>query len=198
MAEVVGNASTLGIGSDLFSPDLMSNQLPAFLNRATLASTLSFGTLTKTDQIAVATPSVQKPERATSAKDASAFQSFRPVKKEGKDSKPAKPDLKPSRPASRRMLLVEDLPNIFTSTATRSSFRSALMAYSSTKRLNASLEPNANVPLVVIVSEALTRPGQNEGELAASRYQGSGEQSVSVRTVVPVEVIHAPSTAEFK
>ena len=120
------------------------------------------------------------------------------MKKEGKDVKPAKSSLSSTRPATRRMLLVEDLPNIFTSPGTRASFRSALMAYSSTKRLNASLEPNANVPLVIIVSEALTRPGQNEGENAVLRYQGSGEQSVSVRTVVPVEVLQAPSTAEFK
>lgn len=57
---------------------------------------------------------------------------------------------------------------------------------------------NANVPVVIIVSEALTRPGQNEGENAANRYQGTAEQSVSVRSVVPPDVLRAPVAAEFK
>ena len=54
------------------------------------------------------------------------------------------------------------------------------------------------MPLVVVVSEALTRPGQNEGELAANRYQGSGEVNVSVRTVVPPDVLRGANSTEFK
>lgn len=174
----------------------MSNQLPAFLGRATLASSLSFGTLTVYDKVAVPVSAIAS--SAAPSATATAFSTFRPVKKEGQQSKPNKSTSGSSRSPTRRMLLIEDLPNIFTSPATRTSFRSALTAFSSTKRHSASLEANANVPLVIIVSEALTRPGQNEGELAASRYQGSGEQSVSVRTVVPPDVLHAPSSAEFK
>lgn len=173
------------------------NQFPAFISKATLASTLDFGTLTADDKVAVA-PKSAIPNGSDQAKPASStLESFAKVSStSGKGSSSSKASAVPAR---RKMILVEDLPNIFTSQVTRTAFRSALLSYAQSKRFNATaMQANANIPLVVIVSEALMRPGQNEGENAASRYQGSGEVSVSVRSVIPPDVMRAPVTVEFK
>lgn len=99
----------------------------------------------------------------------------------------------------RRLLLIEDFPNIFTSQTTRSAFQSALLGLAGSKRsAAAALEPNANVPLAIIVSESLARPGQNQGEVAANKYQGTGEVSISVRSVVPFDVMRTGNATEFK
>ena len=71
------------------------------------------------------------------------------------------PKLKrPKKPPApkRSVILVEDLPNIFTSSHTRTSFRSALTAFASSARTS-----DMRTPLVIIVSEAIAR-GSVEAE----------------------------------
>ena len=184
-------------GAQLLNNEIesFSNQFPVFLNKATLASSLKFGTLTANDNIVV------PPERSDSgtsdvrpgtSKPTISIQSFAtPISKSTTSASPTA--------AKRKLILLEDLPNIFTSSLTRTTFRSALLSYAQSKRVSSSsIMVNANVPLVIIVSETLTRPGQNEGELAANRYQGSGEVSVSVRSVVPPDVVRAPGSVEYR
>lgn len=168
-----------------------SNQFPSFLAKATVSTPLQFGVLTADNKIAIprAGPSKNAEDLPGQKKPSSTLNGFAAPKTIASAS-----TVPPKR---RKLILVEDLPNIFTSPGTRTSFRNSLTALASSKRFT-SIAPNANVPLVIIVSEALTRPGQNEGENAANRYQGSGEQSVNVRSVVPPEVLHAPVAAEFK
>lgn len=172
--------------------ETFANQFPAFLAKATLASSLRFGVLTSDDRIAVAKdPTITTKESFTKAKAKPSTLNDFTIPKTASTHSAA------DGPKRRKLILIEDLPNIFTSQNTKNAFRDALGALATSKRYN-NAAPNANVPVVVIVSESLTRPGQNEGELAANRYQGSGEQSVSVRSVLPPDVLRSPVTAEFK
>lgn len=172
------------------SKESVSNQFPAFLAKATVSTSLQFGVLTADNKIAIPKASTGKSEDVSSTEK-------RPSANLNGFTVPKASTSTAVSPKRRKLILVEDLPNIFTSQGTRTSFRNALIAFAASKRFT-SVAANANVPLVVIVSEALTRPGQNEGENAANRYQGSGEQSVSVRSVVPPDVMRVPVTAEFK
>lgn len=177
--------------SKVISSESFSNQFPSFLAKATVSTSLQFGVLTSDNKIAVPKASSSKSsDNAESSKKAnsSTLNDFTVPKASTFAATPHK---------RRKLILVEDLPNIFTSQGTRTAFRNALTSFATSKRFT-SIASNANVPLVLIVSEALTRPGQNEGENAANRYQGSGEQSVSVRSVVPPDVLRAPVAAEFK
>lgn len=168
-----------------------SNHFPSFLAKATLSTALQFGVLTADNKIAVSRASTSESIDASEVNKKlpnSTLNGFALSKVSSSASTP---------PKRRKLILVEDLPNIFTSQGTRTAFRNALTSLANSKRFT-SVAPNANVPLVIIVSEALTRPGQNEGENAANRYQGTGEQSVSVRSVVPPDVLRASVAAEFK
>ena len=156
-----------------------------------MSSALTFGTLTATDQIAV--PTEVKSESDEPQKVKSKAPATLTAFAKSSTSK------LPAVPHKRSLLLIEDLPNIFTSPGTRSAFQSAVLDFARNKRLaNNAVVADANVPVVIIVSESLVRPGQNQGELAANRYQGSGEQSISVRTVISYDVMRTGAATEIK
>ncbi|KAI5475119.1 cell cycle checkpoint protein rad17 [Pseudohyphozyma bogoriensis] len=79
----------------------------------------------------------------------------------------------------KRLILLEDLPNT-SHYPTKLAFRSALAQYLAS--------PRVTCPLVVIISEALARPGV---EAESTGAEGRGE-SVDARSVCGVEVLDAP------
>ncbi|GAA5842781.1 hypothetical protein JCM9279_003984 [Rhodotorula babjevae] len=97
----------------------------------------------------------------------------------------------PPSTSSRRLLLIEDLPNV-SHYPTKLALRSALAQYLSSPRVTA--------PLVLIVSEALARPGDDEagggggGWLAGNGRRG---ESVDARGVCGVEVLEHPACREI-
>jgi len=97
----------------------------------------------------------------------------------------------PTNPSSRRLLLIEDLPNVSHYT-TKLALRSALAQYLSSPRVTA--------PLVLIVSEALARPGDDEaGGGGGGWLSGNGRrgESVDARGVCGVEVLEHPACREI-
>ncbi|BGP51970.1 RFC checkpoint protein Rad17 [Rhodotorula kratochvilovae] len=95
----------------------------------------------------------------------------------------------PPAPHARRLLLLEDLPNV-SHYPTKLALRSALSQYLSSPRVTA--------PLVVVVSEALARPGDDEGG-GAGWMSGNGRrgESVDARSVCGVEVLEHPACREI-
>lgn len=169
------------------STDSLTNQFSAFLSKASHASSLKFGTLTADDKIAIS-PTAKALETQAQAPSKSDITSFASTSNHASGS---------TTPARRKLILVEDLPNIFTAPSTKTAFRNALIALATSKRIT-SPAPNANIPVVIIISEALLKPGANEGENAANRYQGSGQENISVRNIVPTDVLRSPVCAEIK
>ena len=117
------------------------------------------------------------------------------------------PKLKrPKKPPApkRSVILVEDLPNIFTSSHTRTSFRSALTAFASSARTS-----DMRTPLVVIVSEAIAK-GSVEAEQVrrsppkplTSQSHGAisndWQDNVTSRTIVPLEVLKGGRCTEIR
>lgn len=97
----------------------------------------------------------------------------------------------PTNPSSRRLLLIEDLPNV-SHYPTKLALRSALAQYLSSPRVTA--------PLVLIVSEALARPGDDEaGGGGGGWLSGNGRrgESVDARGVCGVEVLEHPACREI-
>ncbi|KPV73164.1 uncharacterized protein RHOBADRAFT_55377 [Rhodotorula graminis WP1] len=93
--------------------------------------------------------------------------------------------------SSRRLLLIEDLPNV-SHYPTKLALRSALAQYLSSPRVTA--------PLVLIVSEALARPGDDEaGGGGGGWLSGNGRRgdSVDARGVCGVEVLEHPACREI-
>ncbi|GJN94063.1 hypothetical protein Rhopal_007127-T1 [Rhodotorula paludigena] len=90
---------------------------------------------------------------------------------------------------TRRLILLEDLPNI-SHWPTRLALRSALQQYLTS--------PRVSCPLILVVSEALARPGSDEGG-AAGWIGGSGRrgESVDARSVCGVEVLQHPACREI-
>ncbi|GAA6051572.1 hypothetical protein JCM3770_003478 [Rhodotorula araucariae] len=95
----------------------------------------------------------------------------------------------PLAPHARRLVLLEDLPNV-SHYPTKLALRSALAQYLSSPRVTA--------PLVVVVSEALARPGDDEGG-GAGWMSGNGRrgESVDARSVCGVEVLEHPACREI-
>ncbi|KAK4057443.1 RFC checkpoint protein Rad17 [Microbotryomycetes sp. JL221] len=101
------------------------------------------------------------------------------------------PDLKPTKLTTastkiatnrKRLILLEDLPNT-SHYPTKLALRSAIMQYLKS--------PRVTCPLVVIISEALSRPGV--GPEADSATTGlSRDDSVDARSVLGIEVLQAP------
>lgn len=89
----------------------------------------------------------------------------------------------PSGSTTKRLILVEDLPNI-SHYPTKLALRSALSQYLAS--------PRVTCPLVLIVSEALGRPGMGEESEGGSR----GE-SVDARNVLGIEILQAPGCQQI-
>ncbi|GAA5895623.1 hypothetical protein JCM8208_005283 [Rhodotorula glutinis] len=97
----------------------------------------------------------------------------------------------PSSSSCRRLLLIEDLPNV-SHYPTKLALRSALAQYLSSPRVTA--------PLVLIISEALARPGDDEaGGGGGGWLSGNGRrgESVDARGVCGVEVLEHPACREI-
>lgn len=93
----------------------------------------------------------------------------------------------PTSARSKRLILLEDLPNT-SHYPTKLALRSALQQYLAS--------PRVTCPLVVIVSEALGRPGVGMEAESTTGENRRGE-SVDARSVCGVEVLQAPGCREI-
>lgn len=90
---------------------------------------------------------------------------------------------------SKRLILLEDLPNT-SHHPTKLALRSALQQYLAS--------PRVTCPLVLIVSEALARPGTGAETDSTSRDASfRRDESVDARSVCGVDVLHAPGCREI-
>ncbi|GEM11224.1 cell cycle checkpoint protein rad17 [Rhodotorula toruloides] len=91
--------------------------------------------------------------------------------------------------STRRLILLEDLPNV-SHYPTKLALRSAISQYLTSPRVTS--------PLVVIVSEAMARPGDDDGG-GADWLSGNGRrgESLDARSVLGVEVINHPACREI-
>ncbi|GAA5870623.1 hypothetical protein JCM1840_004819 [Sporobolomyces johnsonii] len=91
--------------------------------------------------------------------------------------------------SARRLILLEDLPNV-SHYPTKLALRSALQQYLSS--------PRVTCPLVLIVSEALARPGADADNGGAAGWATGGRgDSVDARAVCGVEVLQHPACREI-
>ena len=109
----------------------------------------------------------------------------------------ASPDKKGKKKAStkstnKKVILVEDLPNIFTSFPTKQAFRSALIAFANSTR-----GYTLGIPLIIIISEALIKTS-NDSEWAVAEGGPSWQDNVSARNILPVEVLKGGKCTEIK
>ncbi|GAA5979469.1 hypothetical protein JCM5350_003916 [Sporobolomyces pararoseus] len=92
----------------------------------------------------------------------------------------------------RRLILLEDLPNI-SHFQTKQAFRSSLLQYLTS--------PRVNCPLVLIVSEALTRPGidslENSGGGGGGGFINRGDENVDSRSVCGLQILQHPACREI-
>ncbi|GAA5962263.1 hypothetical protein JCM3765_004725 [Sporobolomyces pararoseus] len=93
----------------------------------------------------------------------------------------------------KRLILLEDLPNV-SHYETKQIFRSSLLQYLTS--------PRVNCPLVLIVSEALSRPGIDSLEtITAGTGGGSGigrgDENVDSRSVCGLQVLQHPACREI-
>lgn len=93
----------------------------------------------------------------------------------------------PPSESSKRLILLEDLPNT-SHYPTKLALRSALQQYLAS--------PRVTCPLVVIISEALARPGVGLEAESTSGENRRGE-SVDARSVCGIEVLQAPGCREI-
>ncbi|GAA5966338.1 hypothetical protein JCM21900_003101 [Sporobolomyces salmonicolor] len=91
--------------------------------------------------------------------------------------------------SARRLILLEDLPNV-SHYPTKLALRSALQQYLSS--------PRVTCPLVLIVSEALARPGADADNGGAAGWAGGGRgENLDARAVCGVEVLQHPACREI-
>ncbi|BGP20553.1 RFC checkpoint protein Rad17 [Rhodosporidiobolus nylandii] len=89
----------------------------------------------------------------------------------------------------RRLILLEDLPNV-SHYPTKLALRSAIAQYLSS--------PRVNCPLVVIISEALARPGTDDGGgIALGAARADRNESLDARSVLGVEILQHPACREI-
>jgi cell cycle checkpoint protein len=93
----------------------------------------------------------------------------------------------PTSKRARRLILLEDLPNT-SHFPTKLALRSALLQYLAS--------PRVTCPLVVIISEALSRPGVGPDSESMSGESRRGE-SVDSRSVCGIEVLEKPGCREI-
>ena len=92
----------------------------------------------------------------------------------------------------KKVILVEDLPNIFTSDSTRINFRNALHTFVASNRPSTIV-----IPLIIIISEALSRES-NENEFAFGAVANAWQSNVTPRTVLPLEILKGGKCTEIK
>ncbi|BGO95909.1 hypothetical protein NBRC10512_005496 [Rhodotorula toruloides] len=90
---------------------------------------------------------------------------------------------------SRRLILLEDLPNV-SHYPTKLALRSAINQYLTSPRVTS--------PLVVIISEAMARPGDDDGG-GAGWLNGNGRrrESLDARSVLGIEILNHPACREI-
>ncbi|GAA5982496.1 hypothetical protein JCM10908_006672 [Rhodotorula pacifica] len=95
-----------------------------------------------------------------------------------------------TKPNARRLILLEDLPNV-SHWPTKLALRSAVQQYLSSPRVTA--------PLVIIISEALARPGDENGG-GAGWLSGNGRrgESIDARGVLGVEILNHPACRDIQ
>ncbi|GAA5938024.1 Rad24p [Sporobolomyces koalae] len=143
------------------SRDSMMNRFTSFLARAGMAPSLDFvDSSSELDSAPIASTSKSGPHLASI-----------------------------SNVSTRRLILLEDLPNI-SHYPTKLALRSALQQFLTS--------PRVTCPLVLIVSEAFARPGVDSNEISAS---GGGwlktEDSIDSRAVCGVQVLQHPACREI-
>ncbi|POY74924.1 hypothetical protein BMF94_1900 [Rhodotorula taiwanensis] len=140
------------------------HRFTSFLARAGMAPALDFG------------PDPTQPTASTSSSSQSQ-KSFFP------------PPPRPVKQNSRRLILLEDLPNV-SHYPTKLALRSAVQQYLASPRVTA--------PLVIIISEALARPGDETGG-GAGWLSGNGRrgESIDARSVLGVEILNSPACREI-
>ncbi|GAA6039753.1 hypothetical protein JCM8097_004201 [Rhodosporidiobolus ruineniae] len=95
--------------------------------------------------------------------------------------------LSPPSSKSRRLILLEDLPNV-SHFPTKLALRSAIAQYLAS--------PRVTCPLVVVISEALARPGADDGGGVSLGGGGRGD-SFDARSVLGVELLQHPACREI-
>ncbi|GAA5987128.1 hypothetical protein JCM11641_006435 [Rhodosporidiobolus odoratus] len=92
-------------------------------------------------------------------------------------------------PAGKRLILLEDLPNV-SHYPTKLALRSAVSQYLSS--------PRVTCPLVIVISEALARPGTDAGGGIALGSMGLNRgDSLDARSVLGVEILQHPACREI-
>lgn len=139
------------------------HRFTSFLARAGMAPALDFG---------------PDPSASTSASSSSPRKSFFPP-----------PPPASAKSQARRLILLEDLPNV-SHWPTKQALRSAVQQYLASPRVTA--------PLVIVISEALARPGDEEGG-GAGWLSGNGKrgESIDARSVLGVEILNHPACREI-
>jgi cell cycle checkpoint protein len=95
-----------------------------------------------------------------------------------------------SLPANnRRLILLEDLPNV-SHFPTKLALRSAIAQYLAS--------PRVTCPLVVVISEALARPGTDDGGGIALSGGGGRGDSYDARSVLGIEILQNPACREIQ
>ncbi|GAA5905927.1 hypothetical protein JCM6882_009072 [Rhodosporidiobolus microsporus] len=94
----------------------------------------------------------------------------------------------PPPPNTRRLILLEDLPNV-SHYPTKLALRSAIAQYLASSRVTC--------PLVIVISEALARPGTDDGGGVALGGNGGRGDSVDARSVLGVEILQHPACREI-
>ncbi|KAI0084967.1 Rad17 cell cycle checkpoint protein-domain-containing protein [Irpex rosettiformis] len=93
-----------------------------------------------------------------------------------------------SRDQGRRVVLLEDLPNILhppTQTAFQSSLYSAVM------------NQGASFPIVIVISDAGARGESDSDGLPSQTWKGKGREVVDIRTVLPPSLLHSPYVTQI-
>ncbi|GAA5870913.1 hypothetical protein JCM8547_000031 [Rhodosporidiobolus lusitaniae] len=116
--------------------------------------------------------------------DAPSTSSSRPSSSRAKPSS-SSPPLNPNK---RRLILLEDLPNV-SHYPTKLALRSAIAQYLAS--------PRVTCPLVVIISEALARPGTDDGVGVTLGGSGSRGDSYDARNVLGIEVLQHAACREI-
>jgi len=87
--------------------------------------------------------------------------------------------------SNRRLILVEDLPNV-SHYSTKMKFRSILTEYL--------MSPRVDCPIVLIVSEALSRPGDDDNQ----RERGGGQDNLDSRSLCGLKILQHPACREIQ
>lgn len=103
-------------------------------------------------------------------------------------------DTIPASPAGKKLILVEDLPNVFTSSQTRDAFRASLSHFV----FDLASSRAVHVPMVLIISDAVVTAGGEDGWQANSWSSSTQDEAVSVRNLVPLDVLRGGRCTEIR